>query len=94
MEKTGYSSGASEPALSFSNRSAAGFPVFSRCPQLVQSLLGAAAARLPCATRPHSSSRNFDTTQIRRRRIAFSSAADVTIQHFTCRAARSRRRSE
>jgi len=33
------------------------------------------------ATTPHSASRILDATQIRRR-IAFPSAADVTIQHF------------
>ena len=43
--------------------------------------VAAAAARLPCATRPYSASRILDTTQIRRR-IALSSAVDVTIQHF------------
>jgi hypothetical protein len=39
------------------------------------------AARLPCATRPYSASRILDATQIHRL-IAFSFAADVTIQHF------------
>ena len=46
------------------------------------SLPAAATARLPCATRPYSASRIFDTTQIRRR-IAFSSAVDVTINVST-----------
>jgi len=57
-------------------------------PRVVEAV-GAAAARFPCATTPYSASRILDTTQIRRL-IAFSSAADVTIQDFN----ESRQRSE
>ena len=57
-------------------------------PRAVEAV-GAAAARLPFATRPYSASRIFDTTPICRL-IAFSSATDLTIQRFN----ESRQRSE
>jgi hypothetical protein len=50
---------------------------------------GSAAARFLCARRPYSASRILDATQIRRL-SAFSFAAEVTIQHFTCRAVAAR----
>jgi hypothetical protein len=60
----------------------------SACPKLVQSLLGAAAARF-LRDETVFCVRILDTTQIRRL-SAFSFAADVTIQHFN----ESRQRSE
>jgi hypothetical protein len=49
-------------------------------PEIVVEAVGTAAARL-LRDKPDSASRILDTTQIRRL-IAFSSAVDVTIQHF------------